>query len=1327
MTGDARLRDAGPQACPRCGVATPLGFRFCGHCGTELRPDLPRELRRHVTVYFSDLAGSTKLGERLDSEALYEVLSRYFEVMRAPIERYGGTIEKLIGDAIVAVFGLPVVHDDDPLRALRAAAECQTALNMLNDDLERLYGVRLVNRTGLATGEVVVGLPGPGEHVLTGDVLRIAAELEASAPPMGILADGVTVRAAGVTTVAAMHPAVVQPAVAQPGAHGKADLADAWELVRADGLPGSAAARLDVRGTLRAEQPCPNCGEDNPAEFVVCGTCGGKLHEEQAVTESRKTVTVVFADLRPVAVDGATLAADRVREVVSLGFTAARAVVERHGGRAEKFIGDAVVAVFGLPVLHEDDALRAVRASLDIHEAVAALNLRLRAEGVSLTARIGVNTGVAVSGHATKGLHLVTGDAVNTAARLEQAAPDGGVFLGDATYVLVRDAVAVEAPQPLSVKGKAEPVIAHRLLAVTAREGRSRRHSAPLEGREQELAELRGALGDVVIGSVPDLVTIIGDAGIGKSRLVREFEAQVGHGVQVLRGRCPAYGGSTFAPIVEMIRSVAKIRDDDTPEQARARLEALLPDPRIADRLAVIAGLADTAYPLAELSWGVRRLAEVLADWGPLLLVVDGLQWAEPALLDLLGHLVTATADAPVLLVGLARNELLEANPDWAPGSGRRIVLAPLDRQASGRIVDDLLPGGANLGVLRDRIVAGGHGNPLFIEQLVTMLLENGSVAQVDGRWVPTDAATDLALPPSIGALLAARVDVLPRDERAIVERAAVVGYAFEREAVVALSEQAMRDQVSPGLDALVSRGLVRPDPDLPPDAGAYRFHNQLIRDAAYGSLLKRSRVSLHERYVAWSDMAASERGRRREFDEVLGYHLEQAYRYRLEFGPPDAAAVVVGRDGARRLTAGGRRSFRRGDMAAAAGLLSRATGLLAERDPERLMLLPELAEAYLETGQFERCDAVLTGALEIAETDGDVRLGSHATLVGLLLRYYQGTDGEGWSGRAALAAERAIEMFEGLGDEAGLTRAWRVIAGVNGTACRYRAAAGAAEQILEHAARAGDRRQESRGATAYAQASLLGPTPVPAAIDRCRKILGTVEGDRRTEALVLLAIAELEGLTGAFDDARAHYKTARTMLEDLGSSVYASSTSQSAFRVELLAGAPEEAERLLRADYEALDAMGERYLLSSLSVYLGRVLLELGRRADAEAMAARARELADADDVEAQALWRTLEAQVAVRRSLGAGGEMAAAGEAAVALAQEALSVLEPTDATILRADAYAALADVQALAGQPRAAVAETIDAALALYDAKGATAAAARVRSRSVAQPVAGELMG
>ncbi len=1311
MTGDAQPRDAGPQVCPRCGIGTLLGFRLCGHCGAELRPELSRELRRHVTVYFSDLAGSTKLGERLDSEALYEVLSRYFEVMRAPIERHGGTIEKLIGDAIVAVFGLPVLHDDDPLRALSAAVECQAALATLNEDLDRIYGVRLVNRTGIATGDVVVGLPGPGEHVLTGDVLRIAAELEAAAPSMGIVVDHVTVRAAGPAAIAA-----VRPAVEQPGAHGKANLSEAWEVAQPAVLAGLALSPSPGAGPSApfaspgsAEQVCSNCGEGNPPEFAVCGTCGAHLLEEQAVTESRKTVTIVFADLRPTAFDGEPLPADRVREVVSRGFNAARAVVERHGGRAEKFIGDALVAVFGLPVLHEDDALRAVRAALDIHAEVAVLNVALRAEGVVVTARIGVNTGVAVSGHATKGLHLVTGDAVNTAARLEQAAPDGGVFLGDTTYQLVRDAVDVGEVEPLRVKGKAEPVLAHPLRAVTAREGRRRRHSAPLEGRAAELAQLRAVLADVVISSAPDLVTIVGDAGIGKSRLVREFEAQVGRGVQVLRGRCPAYGGTTFAPVVEMIRFVAHIRDDDTPERARERLDAIVPDARIADRLAVIAGLADTVYPLAELFWGVRRLVEVLADWGPLLLVVDGLQWAEPALLDLLEHLVTATAEIPMLLVGLARNELLESNPEWAPGSGRRIALAPLDDQASARIVDELLDGAADLGPLRERIIASGHGNPLFLEQLVTMLQESGSLRQEAGRWVPAEAGTELALPPSIGALLAARVDALPRDERAIVERAAEAGYAFERVAVVALSEAVQRDAVEPGLLALANRGLIRPDPDLPPDTGAYRFHNQLIRDAAYQGLLKRARVSLHERYVAWSDVAANERGRRREFDEVLGYHLEQAYRYRLEFGPPDAAAVVVGRDGARRLATGGKRSFRRGDMTGAAGLLGRATALLADRDPDRLVLLPELAEANLESGEFDRCDAVLVDALAAAASAGDEGLAAHASLVGVLLRFYQGTDGEGWSGRATAAAQQAIEVFDRRGDEAGLTRAWRVLFGVNGTACRYGAAAQAATQILDHAARAGDPRQESRGASAYAQASLFGPTPVPEALARCRSILRRVEGDRRTEALVLLAISELEGMSGAFADARAHYATARTMLLELGASVYAASTSQTAWRVELLAGAPDEAERLLRADHEALDAMGERYLLSSLSVFLGRVLLELGRVDDAGAMAARARELADADDVEAQALWRTLEAQVEARRGAGA---------AAVRLAREALVVLEPADAPILRADALAALADVLALTGADAGEIRQTVDAALAIYEAKGATAAAAHVRRRIAA---------
>ena len=1290
------------QVCPNCAAESPDRFRLCGFCGTELRPDLEHELRRTVTVLFSDLKGSTSMGEALDSEALFEVLSRYFDAMRGPLERHGGKIEKLIGDAILAVFGLPIVHEDDPLRAVRAAAECQAALADLNRDLRQAYGVQLTNRTGLATGEATVGLARAGEHVLTGAVVQLAMELEAAAPPMGVLLAESTHRALGGR--AAVQP-VPLPAAADPAA-GEC----AYELIRL-----TAAAETPAR-TAEAPRPeaafCPNCGEENPAAFRVCGTCGASLAPGEGPEESRKTVTIVFCDLKAADPTGRPLPADALRRVVTRGFEVARGVVEHHGGSAEKFIGDAVVAVFGMPVLHEDDALRAVRTATSLQAALGALAAELRDEEVHLAARIGVNTGLVVAGDATPGLHLVTGDAVNTAARLEQAAPEDGILVGQSTYHLVRDAVDVEEVAPLVLKGKAEPVVAYRLVAVRGLEGRSRRHHAPMVGRAAELDRLRASFHESVVQNGPRLVTVLGEAGLGKSRLVREFEGYLGEMARVLRGRCLAYGqGITFWPISEIVRSAAGIAETDGPRVARRKVAALVGDREVADRLAAIAGLSAQPYPMAELFWAVRRAFEILARRQPLVVVIDGIQWAEPALVDLVEHVVTTSSEAPIQLVCLARLELLDARPEWAPGlRSTRLPLGPLSAEEADEVLANLLGAGtgADLADLRRRVGAAAQGNPLFMEQMVSMLVDNGALRLDDGRLVRGDETAEIALPPTIQALLAARVDQLPRDERSVVEPAAVVGYEFSEPAVDALVAEPVRPKVEPALGSLVGRQFVRPDPDAAgglAGESAYRFVNLLVRDAAYEGLLKRSRVAFHERYVTWADRVNRERGRELEFEEILGYHLEQAYRYRTEFGPADAEAVAVGRDGARRLASAGRRAFGRGDMSAATNLLRRAAALLPEHDHDRLALLPELGEALLELGDFAQADAVLSAAIVAAEATQDEGTKAHAGLVQSLLRYYRGGDVDGWSSGALALAEVAIRTFERLDDSAGLTRAWRLVYGVHATALRFGAAARAAERVVEYARQAGDARQESRGGTGYAQAALLGPVAVHEAIRRCAEILARVQGDRRSEALVLLAIAELEGMDGAFVSAREHYTRARTMLLDLGKSAYAVSTSMRTSRVERLAGEVATAEQQLRRDFEALDAMGERYMLSTVAALLGQAVLAQGRIDEARGLAERARELTDADDVGSQALWRSLQARI-----------LALQGNAAeaVAMARTAVNAIRPADSPVLLGDALVDLGDVLAAARGPAAAQAPRREA-LALYETKGNRVAAQQVRLR------------
>ncbi|HSL97727.1 MAG TPA: adenylate/guanylate cyclase domain-containing protein, partial [Candidatus Deferrimicrobiaceae bacterium] len=424
--------DARP--CPSCGEPNPPDARLCGMCGTALtRDEAAGEVRRVITLVTSDLKGSTALGERLDPEALREVLNRYFAVMRAVFESHGGTIEKIIGDAIVAVFGLPFRHDDDPLRALEAAAESQRALATLNDELEASHGVRLVVRTGVATGEVTFGAAEAGQHVLLGPPVDVSTVMEQNSPPLEVLVHESTRDLVGAQAEFADHPPV--------SPKGSDELLYASRLVAVhERAEETEAAVPEAAPGMRI---CPSCGEQSPEQMRFCTTCGASL-SETASRESRRTVTIVFAMPKVHATSGEPPGPETLRDVMSRYFEAMRVALERHGGTVEKFIGDAVMAVFGLPVRHEDDAVRAIRAASDMQTALAGLNPEFRTGwGIELENHIGVNSGEVIAGDASTAQRMVTGDAVNTAARLEQAAGPGEIVLGDLTYRLARNQIEV--------------------------------------------------------------------------------------------------------------------------------------------------------------------------------------------------------------------------------------------------------------------------------------------------------------------------------------------------------------------------------------------------------------------------------------------------------------------------------------------------------------------------------------------------------------------------------------------------------------------------------------------------------------------------------------------------------------------------------------------------------------------------------------------------------------------------------------------------------------------------------------------------------------------
>jgi class 3 adenylate cyclase/tetratricopeptide (TPR) repeat protein len=1050
---------------------------------------------------------------------------------------------------------------------------------------------------------------------------------------------------------------------------------------------------------------CPSCGEENPDRFRLCGFCGAELAPSAPAREVRKTVTIVFSDLK-----GSTSLAERidsesVREVMSRYFAEMKDVLERHGGTVEKYIGDAVMAVFGMPVVREDDALRAVRAAGEMQHALARLNEELEERwGVSLASRTGVNTGEVVAGDPGAGQHLVVGDPVNVAARLEQNAGEMETLLGELTYRLVKDDVQAEALEPIELKGKADPVPAYRLVSVADEEPVERRPDLPLVGREREQGVLAAALDEAVAAGGSRLVSVLGEPGVGKSRLAREFSAAVSGSALVLRGRCLPYGrGITFWPLREAVGQAASIADQDPPHLAREKIAvAAGGDREIADRVAAAVGLSDAQFPVSELVWGARRLFEALARERPVVLVFEDVHWAEATFLDLIEHLNESVQDAPILVVCLARHMLLEVREEWASLDGSVLVhLEALSEDDASRIVDNLLGSVGIATEARSRIVEAADGNPLFVEQMLSMLIDEGRLRRDNGTWVPAGDLESVSVPPSLEALLAARIDVLEPVETSVLEAASVVGQLFQVRAVKAVVADDQRAGVDEGIAGLVRKRLVRPEPPGPEGHVSFRFQHILIRDAAYKRLLKRSRATLHERFVAWADGVNRDRDRVSEFEEILGYHLEQAYTNLSELGPLDEHGRALGARAAERLGAAGRRAFARGDMPAAANLVRRAAALLPAESGDRLALLPDLAEAMMAIGEFAWAETFLDEVIEAGETIGADGLATSARLLRFRVRGHS-ADPEDWTGQLVDAADRGLPPLEAAGDHVELARGLRMLAWALGTACRYGEAAAAAQRAMEHASSAGDMRQRRHAASQYAISALYGPTPVAEAIPECEAIVAEAAEDRRTQGLVMTLLSVLRAMRGDFGVARDLYTQARLMLVDLGRSVVAASTAQQSCQVEMLAGDPAAAERELRRDLAELEEMGEKYFLSTTVGELARAVYAQDRYAEAEALTRTAEELSAEDDVTSQALWRSVRAKALARRGLG---------DEAEGLARDAVALLRGTDALVLQADALEDLAEVLVLrgAGDARG----VLEEALGLLEQKDDLVAAERVQ--------------
>jgi DNA-binding SARP family transcriptional activator len=983
---------------------------------------------------------------------------------------------------------------------------------------------------------------------------------------------------------------------------------------------------------------------------------------ERAPVESRRTVTILFCDVVDSTSLAATLDPEAYRRLMSSYYDAAKVAVEAHGGTAEKFIGDTVMAVFGVPELHEDDAVRAVRAAVDVRDAIE------RLEGEQpLHVRVAVNTGEVVTS-VERDRPQVTGAAINIAAHLEKRAVANEIVLGDKTHALVRGKVRAESVD------LGQGLHAYRLDELIANGQTAGGLDTPLVGRKRELRRVRAAFHRAKKERACAVVTVVGEAGIGKTRLAREFVASASEQARVLVGRCVSYGaGATYMPIAEAVRQI-------TPERSASGLASLLAGEddaeQVAQRLAEVLGFADGPAAPGESFWAVRRLLEALAHERPLLLAFDDLHWAEQTLLDLIEYL-GEWAEGPILILCLARRELLESRPAWGgpTSTGFVVELAPLGRDDVAELLDELAGGAVEPDVQRGIIERAG-GNPLFAEQLLALAAEAPEILLDE-------------TPPTIEALIASRLDRLDPRELGVLRRASVIGRLFSRVEL---------EDLAPVEDAAL-RGLERKALIHPMEAnGRFRFHHVLVRDVAYRGIAKAERAELHE-------CVANNLDRRGGADEIIGYHLEQAYELKVGIATVDERARELAAAAGDRLGAAGTRAWRRGDVAAATNLVERATRLIPPEHCRRSEFLCTLATAtWLAEG--DGAAELYTAAIDAAR---DRRSELYARMDYAYFRVFSDPD-PGVQELLDLTAE-AIPLFEKLQDHMYAARAWLHRAGVQGGILgRYGASLQAAEAATEHVLRAGERPASSL--TSIAVALMCGPTPAREGIERCETLLRDASGGG--EAGVLLFSGCLYAMQGDFEQARSRATAASDRFTELGWTIRArTDIAPVVAEIEQLAGEFPQAMSILRANCEELLSSSsrahDRRHLSTQSAQLAHLLCDAGDLDQAEQWLTVADRYASRVDASAQ-IWRRLAAaEIAAAR-----GDV---GRAEV-LARRALRRSARTDAVSERSAAELTLAKV--LAG--RAEAASLIRDAVGRYDKKENRVAATRARSLLNELPVA-----
>ena len=1048
-------------------------------------------------------------------------------------------------------------------------------------------------------------------------------------------------------------------------------------LVAELGIEPSAQLRQLEQAVLRQDDSLRPPSEEPPKAGQEISAA--EARSRPAVPAVRKTVTTLFCNLVESTQLSERLDAEAVRTVMGRCNKAVQTTLERHGGTVEKLVGDVVMAVFGVPLTHEDDALRAVRSAAETRLALGTLNAEFgRDYAIEITTRIGINTGEAI---AAGGEQIVVGAAVNLAARLQQVAQPGEILLGEDTQRLVREVALVERAEKLTLKGKG-PRSVWRLLAVLPDAlPFTRPLDTPFVGREDDLTTLRKTFERAVAGRRCELMTVLGPPGIGKSRLIREFAATVRDHARVLVGRCLPYGdGITYWPLVEVTKGIAL-------EEPRAVIRGLIGDEESAERVselvAAAVGASDRDGSTEETHWAVRKLFEALAEERPLVVVFEDLHWAEPTFLDLIEHIAGFSADAPIILLGSARPELLEIRSGWAtPGPSQLLLVEPLSELDVDKLVDALLDTRALAERLRAPTIEAAEGNPLFIEQLLAVDAEeeSGSIAGA----------------PTLHALLASRVDSLEPGDRAVIERASIEGRNFHRGAVASMLPASDRNNLGARLLNLVRKDLIRPDRSQFEGDDGFRFVHVLLRDAAYESMSKELRAELHAQHADWLERRAGKRAA--EYEEILGYHLEQAYWFRRELWPADERTRALGFRGSELLGAAGARALGRDDVGASLKLLSRALALQPD-DESAVGLRLDLSQALFFSGEFSEAAELASDAAKRAADCGDQvgELRARLAAARIAAEMPREPGRELPSAELLALAEQARRVFARAGDDVALTEAWLVTAWAQVIRSQWVAMLEAVDHASVHARRARNVRWERELPAWRGTALVFGPTPVDDA-------LYWYEAEQPKHSMALNERAILEAMRGRFTEARALIAAADARANEREETIWRAGGWMATWEVETLAGNEPAGESAARRTCEFLERLGDTAFRSLATGQLASSLYGLGRRDEAERWTRVAEELSSSDDVTSNMMWRQVRAKLLARS-----GQY----EDAERLAREAVDLGQRTDMLNWHARALADLAQVFVLRGRTDDAV-PMLEQALALYERKGNTVMAADTRS-------------